>query len=141
MDLSFFPCRQNMVKEMQQPRDLAFAGFRRRWKALTRARLNKPCRRESQSHPALLQCSRNAGCRREVALFMGASGSSRRGLHWMVLNRQEVPLGLCNCCAYKVFGCTMAHQCRSCHVRDGILRLIRKDQGEPIQGDELLGVC
>ncbi len=78
MDLSFFPCRKNMLKVMQQ---------------------------------------------------------------WMVLNRQEVPLGLCNCCAYKVFGCTMAHQCQSCHVRDGILRLIRKEQGGPVEGEELLGVC
>ncbi len=48
-------------------RDLASAGSCRRWKALTRARLNKPNGRESQS--------------REVALFMGASGSCLRWLH------------------------------------------------------------
>jgi hypothetical protein len=52
MDLSVVSSRQNMCKEMPQPRYLASAGSCQQWKALTRARLNKLCRRESQSHPA-----------------------------------------------------------------------------------------
>jgi hypothetical protein len=59
----------------------------------------------------------------------------------MVLDQLEVPLGLCNCCAYKVFGLTMTHQCRTCHVWDNMLWLTRKDQQEPLEEEELLGVC
>ncbi len=78
MDLSFFPSRQNMYKEVQQ---------------------------------------------------------------WIALNKLEMLLGLCNCCTYKVFGCMMAHQCRSCHVRSGILKLTQKESREPVEGEELLGLC
>jgi hypothetical protein len=60
---------------------------------------------------------------------------------WIALNKLEMLLGLCNCCTYKVFGCTSAHQCRSCHVRNGILKLTKQSKREPVDGEELLGVC
>ncbi len=78
MDLSFFPSRQNMFKEVQQ---------------------------------------------------------------WIALNKLDMLLGLCNCCTHKVFGCTMAQQCGSCHVKNGILKLTQQPKREPVEGEELLGVC
>jgi len=60
---------------------------------------------------------------------------------WIALNKVEMLLGLCNCCSYKVFGCTAEHQCRACHVRNGILRITRREKREPVEGEELLGVC
>ncbi len=61
---------------------------------------------------------------------------------WIALNKLEMLLALCNCCAYKVIGFTAAHHCRSCHVRGGIMKLTAKQpKREPVEGEELLGVC
>ncbi len=63
---------------------------------------------------------------------------------WVTLNKLDMLLGLCNCCAYKVFGCAMANRCRACHVQNGIQKLIhiqQKEMREAVEGEELLGAC
>jgi hypothetical protein len=60
---------------------------------------------------------------------------------WIMLKKLDMLLGLCNCCTNKVFGQMMARHCRTCHVRNGIVRLTRRETREPVESEELLGVC
>ena len=59
---------------------------------------------------------------------------------WIAANKLETLLSLCNFCTYKALDCTAAHQCRSCHVRRGINKLVHAETCERVEGDELLGV-
>jgi len=56
--------RRRSARDRVQSRDSASAGSRRRWKALTRAWLNKPSRRETQSREVALLGPDRSGCRR-----------------------------------------------------------------------------
>jgi hypothetical protein len=58
---------------------------------------------------------------------------------WIVLQKLDMLVGLCNCCMYKVFAAD--HECRSCRVKSGIRRIVRSQRREPVEGEELLGVC
>ncbi len=77
----------------------------------------------------------------ELSFFPSRQNMYKEIQQWIALNKLEMLLGLCNCCAYKVFGCTTALQCRTCHVRNGIVKLTRQEKREPVEGEELLGVC
>lgn len=58
---------------------------------------------------------------------------------WIILQKLEMLIGLCNCCMYKVLAA--GRECRSCRVRFGIRRITEAQRREPVEGEELLGVC
>lgn len=58
---------------------------------------------------------------------------------WIVRQKLEMLMGLCNCCMYKVL--VSGRECRSCQVRIGIRTLTENRLREPVEGEELLGVC
>jgi len=60
---------------------------------------------------------------------------------WIAMNKLEMLMSLCNCCTYKALDCTAVHQCRSCIVRSGIAKIARLGKREPVEDEELLGVC
>jgi len=60
---------------------------------------------------------------------------------WIAMNKLDMLMSLCNCCTYKAHEYTTGHQCRSCIVRKGINKLARLEKREPVEGEELLGVC
>ena len=60
---------------------------------------------------------------------------------WITMNKLEMLMSLCNCCTYQALDCTSMHQCRSCIVRKGIDKIARSEKREPVEGEELLGVC
>jgi hypothetical protein len=60
---------------------------------------------------------------------------------WIATNKLEMLMNLCNCCTYKALECTSVHQCRSCFVRSGIIKLARVEKREAVEDEELLGVC
>ena len=60
---------------------------------------------------------------------------------WIATNKVDMLMSLCNCCTYKELDCTTVHQCRSCFVRKGIIKLSRVEQRESVEDEELLGVC
>jgi hypothetical protein len=76
-----------------------------------------------------------------ISFFPNRQTMYKEVQQWITLKKLDMLLGLCSCCTYKAFGCTMTHQCRSCHVRDGILRLTDRRQRETSEGEEVLGVC
>ncbi len=77
----------------------------------------------------------------ELGFFPSRQNMYKEVQQWIALNKLEMLLGLCNCCTYKEFGYTMTHHCRNCHVRFGILKLTQKEMREPVDGEELLGLC
>ena len=58
---------------------------------------------------------------------------------WIVLQKLEMLTGLCNCCMYKVLA--SGRECRACRVGLGIRRIVDLRRREPVEGEELLGVC
>ncbi len=60
---------------------------------------------------------------------------------WIALRKLDTLLGVCNSCMYKVFDFILTQECRTCTVRDGILRITKEEQREAWKEDEFLGVC
>lgn len=80
-----------------------------------------------------------------ISFFPSRNNMIKEVDQWIVLNKIDMLMSLCNCCLYKMFD--MAHECRSCRVRSGINRIAKqagpvlsKSEREP-EGEELLGVC
>lgn len=76
-----------------------------------------------------------------VSFFPSRDSMCKEIQQWIATNKLEMLLSLCNCCTYKELDCTSAHQCRSCNVRKGIIRLGCVEKREPVEDEELLGVC
>jgi hypothetical protein len=60
---------------------------------------------------------------------------------WILTNKLEMLMSLCNCCTYKALEYTGAYRCRSCNVQKGIRKLTREDKRVSVEDEELLGVC
>ena len=76
-----------------------------------------------------------------VSFFPSRDSMYKEIQSWIAMNKLEMLMSLCNCCTYKALECTAVHQCRSCIVRKGIVKLERSGRREPAEGEELLGVC
>jgi hypothetical protein len=77
-----------------------------------------------------------------ISFFPNRNNLIKEVDQWIVLNKVDMLMSLCNCCLYKVFD--MSHACRSCRVKRGIQRIAKqmeKDMRQPVEGEELLGVC
>jgi hypothetical protein len=59
------------------------------------------------------------------------------------LNKLDALLSFCNSCIYPISGETLAHvdECQTCEVQRGVNRISKGWKREPVEGEELLGVC
>jgi hypothetical protein len=72
-----------------------------------------------------------------VSFFPSRDNMIKEIEQWIVLQKLDMLVSLCNCCLYKV------SECQTCKVWGGIRRIIRtqtKDRQE-VEGEEMLGVC
>ena len=60
---------------------------------------------------------------------------------WIELRKLDTLMGVCNCCMYKVFDFILTQECRTCAVRDGILRIVEVKRRESRKEDEVLEAC
>lgn len=76
-----------------------------------------------------------------LAFFPSRENMMKEIQQWVALRKVEMLQSFCNCCTYKQFDYTMSRDCRSCIVQAGIRKLVREEKRNPVDGDELLGVC
>ena len=76
-----------------------------------------------------------------VSFFPSREGMYKEIQLWIATNKLDRLMSLCNCCMYKARECSVAHQCRSCSVRTGIIKIARVEQCEAVEDEKLLGVC
>jgi len=61
--------------------------------------------------------------------------------HWVELRKLDTLLGVCNCCMYKVFDFILTQECRTCTVRQGILRIVEEKRREARDENTVLETC
>jgi hypothetical protein len=76
-----------------------------------------------------------------VGFFPSRESLYKEIQQWIATNKLEMLMSLCNCCTYKALEYTGAHQCRSCNVRKGVIKLTREEKRVSVEDEELLGVC
>jgi hypothetical protein len=76
-----------------------------------------------------------------LAFFPSRENILKKVQQWVALREVEMLQSLCDCCTYKQFDYTMSRDCRACNVRAGIRKLIHEEKRNPVEGDEVLGVC
>jgi hypothetical protein len=74
--------------------------------------------------------------------FLPNSDMMRKEIeHWIELRKLDTLLGVCNCCMYKVFDFILTQECRTCTVRNGILRIVEEKRREARNENAALEAC
>ncbi|MDA8101232.1 MAG: hypothetical protein M0042_16555 [Nitrospiraceae bacterium] len=74
-----------------------------------------------------------------ISFFPSRDNMIKEIEQWIVLNKLEMLMSLCNCCSYKVFD--LAYECQNCRVKTGIRKIATVKARERVEGEELLGLC
>lgn len=59
----------------------------------------------------------------------------------ILLSRLETLLTFCNCCIYKLYEGSTNSECSMCRIHQAANRIAKRSSREPVEGEELLGVC